>query len=1014
MENAVSVLRIDVDTGNAARDTRALASALNKLNAIDLTEFNTNVMDLQTTLREGFSLNNIASSVAGTRSLTASIRVLAREISTLNSNSRVTDALDRYNRGAMSATQSTVMLASATRRASGGVSGLGRILGGFAGIAAVVSFGRAVGRTARALDNIRLAIASGATAAVGANATFGRLREIADRTGLSFTQLGRSFQPIVANLQALGISTTEATNLFEGLAVSIRNVGGTSRDIEAISLTINRIFSSGRLTGRDIATLSTSLPGFRSQLQTAAGLDSNAQLTSAIRSGSIDVGTFATALENNRRAPLSEEAENSLNARLNRVGNSFTNLADVISTLALDTVVSSALDVFTGAINSASSAIGTLARVGSSVRAFFFDTEENNRATENLRARNASVNVLSARLNASQGGRGTSSTALADSNTQGLADLQRFLNDPNNSRGISALLALVNPNAREQALIARINIARTAVGQADVNANNISNVASARAFVGNIRPSRGLDPLRQGFARAQEGSTSTLLTDRIGTQAIRQFISDNNTALARGTGTINANTTEVQRILSGAGLTPATGGTELALSLRNLNDGGNVTTSDIVDALANINDTIGSSSTLTNEELARITLLTNSSVDTQRTNNDLIEVQTQAFSSLNITGFLETLNTTLGRVENPLLLLVPAIAGLNRSIANSLSRGARGLISEFFSQDTPLGRLATEFTSTVSDSAVSAVTSYLVTRGTEFLADLFGFDTATAATTANTASNTGNTGAVVTLTGAITGLTTVITSALGISGANNTVNLTNSQNAATAQSTAASTIQEIMQQAASASVNDQTVREIIQEAAQNSSNGSTAGTPPGTAGGVSAGVAAAGAAAAAALAQRAREQEAQTIQENRARQQAPVSNPNLFEQAVGFIGGLFGNTPISLGNNGASIGQSTIGPSSPAADRFSNLPSNEPLTATDILERFDPTNFDPAAGNPNVSRMSDDSGISQSIRDAFREGISNLMQNVPEYRITLRNEDGINGRIINDPNSQLASTIAVS
>ena len=40
-------------------------------------------------------------------------------------------------------------------------SGLGRILGGFAGIAAVVSFGRAVGRTALALDNIRLAIASG-------------------------------------------------------------------------------------------------------------------------------------------------------------------------------------------------------------------------------------------------------------------------------------------------------------------------------------------------------------------------------------------------------------------------------------------------------------------------------------------------------------------------------------------------------------------------------------------------------------------------------------------------------------------------------------------------------------------------------------------------------------------------------------------------------------------------------------------------------------------------------------
>ena len=756
MENAVSVLRIDVDTGNAARDTRAVASALNKLNAIDLTEFNTNVMALQTTLRGGFNLDSISTSITGTRALTASIRVLAREISTLNSNNRVTQALDRYNMSAMSAVESTVMLSSATRSASTSISGLGRLIGGVVGVISVISFARAAGQAARALDNVRLAIASGATAAVGANATFGRLREIADRTGLSFTQLGRSFQPIVANLQALGISTTEATNLFEGLAVAIRNVGGTSRDIEAISLTINRIFSSGRLTGRDIATLSTSLPGFRSQLQTAAGLDSNAQLTSAIRSGSIDVGTFATALENSRRAPLSDEAENSLNARLNRVSNSFTNLSDVISTLALDTAGNASLDIFTGAINLAASAVGGLATAASEARERFSPGEDNAQRTQNLRARNASVAVLSDRLSQALDGRDTSSTAIADLNTEGIADLQRFLNDADNSRGISALLALVNPSPEQQAFIGRINTARAAVGQADINATNISNVASARTFVGNIRPSRGLDPLRQGFARAQEGPTSTLLTDRIGTEAIRQFITDNNTALSRGTGTINANTTEIQRILSGAGLTPAGGGTALASSLRGLNDGANVTSSDIEDALSRIEDTIGSSLSLTNEQLARITMLTNSSLQTQRTNNDLVRIQNDAFSNLNVTEFLETLNLSLGRIENPLLLLVPVITGLSRTITSSLSSGARGLIGEFFSQDTALGRLATGFAGTVSDAAATAVTTYLVGRGGEFLGDLFGLnrrnntdnETPSIVTTANT-------GAIMNLTEAI-------------------------------------------------------------------------------------------------------------------------------------------------------------------------------------------------------------------------------------------------------------------
>jgi tape measure domain-containing protein len=263
---------------------------------------------------------------------------------------------------------------------------MGGLGASFRSLAATAAAGLSVRAFVQAADavtilNNQLKLATGSTQA--ASKAYTALFDIAQRSRVSFTELGGTFASISRAGEALGISQTRLLSVTESISNAVAISGGSAESARASLIQLSQGLASGTLRGDELNSVMEQTPRLAKALADGLGV-STGELRKLGEQGKITASAVIGALESQSKV-LSGEVKNSVVT----VGQAFTQLQNS-AVLAVGE-----FDKASGASNSLAKALQGVAGVVQTVGAALKENQTAIQTTAGALAGLASVAVVS-------------------------------------------------------------------------------------------------------------------------------------------------------------------------------------------------------------------------------------------------------------------------------------------------------------------------------------------------------------------------------------------------------------------------------------------------------------------------------------------------------------------------------------------------------------------------------------------------------------------------------------------
>ena len=250
------------------------------------------------------------------------------------------------------------------RRVQGGMAALGstaesvrgamqQLAGAFAGVVSVRAFVQAADAVT-VLQN-QLKLATGSTQA--ATAAYQQLFEIAQRSRVSFTELGGTFATIARATESLGLSQQQLLGVTEAIGNAITVSGSSAAASQAALVQLGQGLAAGALRGDELNSILEQTPRLARALADGLGV-SIGQLRELGKEGKLTAEAVIAALQS-QASVLANEVQSSVVT----VGQAFTQLQNSATALVgeIDRV-SGASSTLAGVAQAASESLDNIAR----------------------------------------------------------------------------------------------------------------------------------------------------------------------------------------------------------------------------------------------------------------------------------------------------------------------------------------------------------------------------------------------------------------------------------------------------------------------------------------------------------------------------------------------------------------------------------------------------------------------------------------------------------------------------
>lgn len=253
---------------------------------------------------------------------------------------------------------------SGLRRVKDGMEGLGRtaqsvrgamtqLAGVFAGVVSVQAFLQAADAVTTLQNQLKLA--TGSTQA--ATQAYGQLFEIAQRSRVSFTELGGTFATITRATESLGLSQQQLLRVTEAIGNAITVSGSSAASSQAALVQLSQGLASGTLRGEELNSVLEQTPRLARALADGLGV-SIGQLRELGKEGKLTAEAVIAALQS-QAGILAREVQDSVVT----VGQAFTQVKNSATALVgeIDRVSGSSTTL-AGALQAASTSLDNISR----------------------------------------------------------------------------------------------------------------------------------------------------------------------------------------------------------------------------------------------------------------------------------------------------------------------------------------------------------------------------------------------------------------------------------------------------------------------------------------------------------------------------------------------------------------------------------------------------------------------------------------------------------------------------
>lgn len=250
------------------------------------------------------------------------------------------------------------------RRVQGGMAALGntaesvrgamqQLAGAFAGVVSVRAFVQAADAVTQLQNQLRLA--TGSTQA--ATAAYQQLFEIAQRSRVSFTELGGTFASIARASESLGLSQQQLLRLTETIGNAITVSGSSAAASQAALVQLSQGLASGVLRGEELNSILEQTPRLARAMADGLGVTTG-QLRKMGEEGKLTAEAVIAALQS-QAGVLASEVRNSVVT----VGQAFTQVQNsAIKLVGEIDRVSGSSTTLAGALQAASESLDNISR----------------------------------------------------------------------------------------------------------------------------------------------------------------------------------------------------------------------------------------------------------------------------------------------------------------------------------------------------------------------------------------------------------------------------------------------------------------------------------------------------------------------------------------------------------------------------------------------------------------------------------------------------------------------------
>lgn len=203
-----------------------------------------------------------------------------------------------------------------------------QIVGAFA-VGSLIAFGKEAIQTAAKIDSITKSLEFITGGSKQAAATMEYLKNLSNRLGLEFQSTAQAFKLFAGATTQSGMSLNQTKTIFESVAKATTTMGLSADDANGVFLALSQIMSKGKVSAEELrGQIGERLPGAFAIAAKSIGVTEQ-QLNKMLEQGQVISKDFLPKFAKQLEKDLgggAESAANSLQASLNRISNSFTEL----------------------------------------------------------------------------------------------------------------------------------------------------------------------------------------------------------------------------------------------------------------------------------------------------------------------------------------------------------------------------------------------------------------------------------------------------------------------------------------------------------------------------------------------------------------------------------------------------------------------------------------------------------------------------------------------------------------
>lgn len=221
---------------------------------------------------------------------------------------------------------------------------------------------------AKEIDTLKTRLETATGSADNAKNKFAELDTMATKMGLSTESLVETYSSFRMAADLAGSSSANTEKIFKSVATAASAMKLSAQDTTGVFMALTQMLSKGTVSSEELRQqFGERIPGAMSLAAKAMNM-TDAEFNKALGTGQIMANDLlpklADALEN-KFAKGAENASNSLQASYNRLGNTFTNVKEIIYNSLQRTGI---IEFFSKAVTSIDSFIDRIARATTSIR----------------------------------------------------------------------------------------------------------------------------------------------------------------------------------------------------------------------------------------------------------------------------------------------------------------------------------------------------------------------------------------------------------------------------------------------------------------------------------------------------------------------------------------------------------------------------------------------------------------------------------------------------------------------